>query len=109
MLDVHPQGAVAHDDSEVQAAMEVIDGFRPSERRELTCSAYRAALAFQRTGDAAHATRFATDLLATVHLRGIPAYAEALCNESGRPSSSGAALRVEDVLARLTTTDVADA
>ncbi|MEV4753030.1 hypothetical protein AB0K21_42365 [Streptosporangium sp. NPDC049248] len=100
--DFDPPGAVAHDDPELSAAMAVVDGLRPSEQRMLICNAVRGALATQRTGEAEHATRFMRDLLATVHLRAIPAYVQALSRERKRPArGSGPALRVEDVLRKL--------
>ncbi|WP_436763461.1 hypothetical protein [Streptosporangium sp. V21-05] len=95
-----PPGSVSHDDPAVERAMETIDGLRPSEQRELLRSSYRAVLAYERTEDVDHLVDFAKNLLATVHLRGIPAYAEALENARG-PRGSGEALDVEEVLKRL--------
>ncbi|MEV7013167.1 hypothetical protein [Streptosporangium sp. NPDC051022] len=96
-----PPGFVSHDDPAVERAMETIDGLRPSEQRELLRSSYRAVLAFERTKNIDHLTDFAKNLLATVHLRGIPAYAEALKNAPEGPRGSGEALDVEEVLNRL--------
>ncbi|MEU1731678.1 hypothetical protein [Streptosporangium sp. NPDC020145] len=96
-----PPGSVSHDDPAVERAMETIDVLRPSEQRELLRSSFRAALAFERTMNIDHLTDFAKNLLATVHLRGIPAYAEALENAPGNPRGSGEALDVEEVLNRL--------
>uniref|UniRef100_UPI003F496C82 hypothetical protein n=1 Tax=Sphaerisporangium sp. CA-236357 TaxID=3240030 RepID=UPI003F496C82 len=92
-----PPGTVPVDDPEVHKAMAIVDGLTETEQRELVRSAYRAALAFKRSGDVDHATRFATNLLATVHLRSIPAYAEALRN-APRHRPQGQAIDVEDVL-----------
>ncbi|WP_436764368.1 hypothetical protein [Streptosporangium sp. V21-05] len=98
--DFDPPGAVALDDPDLAAAMAVVDGLQPSEQRTVILHAVRAALATERTGEAEHATGFTRDLLATVRLRAIPAYAQALRRE--RPvRGSGPALRVEDVLREL--------
>ncbi|MCT9929575.1 hypothetical protein N5079_05000 [Planotetraspora sp. A-T 1434] len=93
-------GSVSYDDPAVERAMETIDGLRLSEQRALLRNSYRAALAFERTNDVDHLVAFAKNLLATVHLRGIPAYAEALRNTSGS-AESGESLDVEEVLNRL--------
>lgn len=95
-----PADSVSHDDPAVERAMETIDGLKSSEQRELLRSSYRAVLAFERTKDVDHLTDFAKNLLATVRLRGIPAYAEALRKARG-PRKSGEALNVEEVLNRL--------
>jgi hypothetical protein len=94
-------GSVSRDDPAVRRAMETIDGLRPSEHRELLCSSYRAALAFDRTRDIDHLVNFAKNLIATVHLRGIPAYAEALRKSSEGSRSSGETVDLEEVLNRL--------
>ncbi|MER5325226.1 hypothetical protein [Streptosporangium roseum] len=96
-----PTGSVSHDDPAVERAMGTIDGLRPSEQRELMRSSYRAALAFERTGDVDHLVNFAKNLLATVHLRGIPAYVEALKSASQGTRGSGETLKIEEVLNRL--------
>ncbi|GGP84358.1 hypothetical protein GCM10010140_11790 [Streptosporangium pseudovulgare] len=96
-----PPGYVAPDDPAVQRAMEVIDGLHPSEQRELIRSSYRAALAYRRTGDIDHLERFADNFLETVHLRGMPAYAEALKRPPRGPRGREGTLDVEEVLNRL--------
>ncbi len=79
--------------------METVDGLRPSEQRELLRASCRAALAFERTENVDHLVNFAKNLLATVHLRSIPAYAEALKNAPAALRGPGA--DVEEVLKRL--------
>ncbi|MEV6155490.1 hypothetical protein AB0L53_34630 [Nonomuraea sp. NPDC052129] len=96
-----PAGSVAHDDPAVERAMATIEGLQPSERRELLRSSYRAALAFQQTKDVDHLLNFANNLLATVRLRGIPDYVEAVRNAPKDRSRSGESLDIEEVLTRL--------
>ncbi|MDH2424323.1 hypothetical protein [Sphaerisporangium sp. TRM90804] len=102
MAEFFPPGSVSHDDPAVVRAMETIDGLRPSEQRELIRSSYRAVLAYDRTGEIDHLVDFAKNLLSTVHLRSIPAYAEALKNAPRGPRGPEGTLNVEEVLNRLT-------
>jgi hypothetical protein len=95
-----PTSAVDHDDPAVQAAMKIVDGLKPAEQREIIRSAYRAAVATRRTGEPGHVTAFARNLVATVQLRGIPAYAEAL-EVSRTPRPCGPSLDIDEVLNRL--------
>lgn len=78
--------------------METIDKLRPSEQRAFMCNTYRAALAFKRTGDIDHLVNFANNLIATVHLRSVPEYVEALENAPPDRSGSGGSLDVDEVI-----------
>ncbi|WP_336213306.1 hypothetical protein [Nonomuraea sp. LPB2021202275-12-8] len=96
-----PAGSVPHDDPAVGRAMATIDGLQPAEQRELLRSTYRATLAFQRTKDIDHLVHFANNLLATIRLRGIPAYAEAIRSAPKDQAESGGSLDIDEVLNRL--------
>ncbi len=48
-----------YDDPDVQAAMSIWDVLSGRERREVFRTLYRAAVAYERTGDVAHLTRLA--------------------------------------------------
>lgn len=80
--------------------MTIVAGLTPAEQREIIRSAYRAAVAVYRTGEPGHMAEFAKNLVATIRLRGIQAYAEAL-EASRMPRPCGPSLNINDVLNRL--------
>lgn len=96
--DLLPPGSVSHDNPAVVRVMAAIDGLRPSEWGALLCDAYRAALNFKRMGNVDHLVEFAKNLIATVHLRGVPAYVEALENAPPHRSGSGGPADVDEVV-----------
>ena len=96
-----PAGSVSHDDPAVERAMATIDGLEPAEQRELLRSTCRAMLAFQRTKDVDHLAHFANNLLATIRLRGIPDYVEAVRSAPKDRVASGGSLDIDEVLNRL--------
>lgn len=87
------------DDPGLAQAMAVVDTLTPQEVRALVCTSVWAAQEHARDRDVEHLTKHARDLLATLRLRGIPEYAEAV--RSPRVRRSGGSLDIREVLASL--------
>ncbi len=92
-------GHPAHDDPEVVRLMATVDTLTDGERRTLILNGVRYALAHRRTGDVAHLTEWRKNMLGTLHLRGIPAYVEAVRRPV--PPRTGPGLDIGEVLASL--------
>jgi hypothetical protein len=84
-LNLRP-GEVHPDDPQVAKAMKVYDTLTPREQRETFRSTYRAAVAFERTGDVAHLNRSADSLTTTILLHGHPPTRQAILDAPTEPS-----------------------
>jgi hypothetical protein len=86
-------------DPDAEQAMRVVDTLAPAERRNLIAAAVTSALAYARTGDVAHVTGHARNLLATLELRAHPEYVEAVRRPPVR--TPGLSRSIGEVLAEL--------
>jgi hypothetical protein len=86
-------------DPDAEQAMRVVGTLTHAEQRNLIAAAVTSSLAYARTGDVAHVTGHARDLLATLELRAHPEYVEAVRRPAVR--TRGPSRLIGEVLAEL--------
>ena len=93
-------GLPSHEDAELNELMTLASRMPRTALESIVCSLYRAALGYERTGDAAYLICLAEDALVTMRLRSDPEYEKALNDAPGRPARPDETLDLEEVLAR---------
>lgn len=82
-IEVTHPGTPTTDDPEVQAAMAVWDRLTGRERREVFRALHRSAVAYERTGDAAHMARLAESVTGMCRLESNTNLREILRSKKG--------------------------
>lgn len=93
-------GLPAREDTELNELMATAGRLPRTALESIIRNLYRAALGYERTGNAEYLTCLAEDALVTMRLRSDPEYNRALNDAPGKPARPDETLDLEEVLAR---------
>lgn len=93
-------GLPARADAELSELMATAGDLPRTALESIIRNLYRAALGYERTGNAGYLTCLAEDALVTMRLRGDPEYNRTLSDAPGKPARPGETLDLEEMLAR---------
>ena len=93
-------GLPAFADAELNELMATVSNLPRTALESIIRNVYRAALGYERTGDAGYLTCLAEDALVTMRLRSDPGYNKALEYEPGKPAGPDETVDLEEMLAR---------